>query len=148
MSIVSTLRFLNTSRAGGRANHQRPRNAVSDSTLVQDRTALGPLEGTARAEQPPDITRIVLFVLVLGALLVGSFWTLLPFLSALIWATTITIATWPLLIRLQGLTGRRSIAVTIMTVLVLLTFIVPFALAISTLLDAAHRSPALMSDFL
>ena len=100
------------------------------------------------SERSSDITRIVLFVLVIGALLAGSFWTLLPFLSGLIWATTIAIATWPLLQRLQRLTGRRSFAVAIMTVLVLLAFIVPFALAVSTVLDAASRSPAVMNDFL
>ena len=100
------------------------------------------------SERSSDITRIVLFVLVIGALLAGSFWTLLPFLSGLTWATTIAIATWPLLQRLQRLTGRRSFAVAIMTVLVLLAFIVPFALAVNTLLDAASRSPAVMNDFL
>ncbi|HEY1308216.1 MAG TPA: AI-2E family transporter YdiK [Vicinamibacterales bacterium] len=100
------------------------------------------------AERSSDITRIVLFVLVIGALLAGSFWTLLPFLSGLIWATTIAIATWPLLLRLQRLTGRRSYAVAIMTVLVLLAFIVPFALAINTLLDAASQSPRVINDFL
>ena len=95
-----------------------------------------------------DLTRIILFVLVIGALLVGSFLTLLPFLSGLIWATTIAIATWPALVRLQRLTGGRRLAVTIMTLVVLLVFIVPVALAISTLLDAANRSPAVMHDFL
>ena len=95
-----------------------------------------------------DITRIMLFVLVVGALLVGSFWTLLPFLSGLIWATTIAVATWPVLMRLQRLTGRRSFAVAIMTLVVLLAFIVPFVLAISTLLDAADRSPTVINDFL
>ncbi|AMY08200.1 hypothetical protein LuPra_01393 [Luteitalea pratensis] len=32
-------------------------------------------------ERSPDITRIVLLVLVLGILLAGTAWTLLPFLS-------------------------------------------------------------------
>jgi predicted PurR-regulated permease PerM len=89
-----------------------------------------------------DVTRIVLFVLMIGVLLAGSVLTLLPFLSGLIWATTIADVTWPMLLRLERLTGRRSLAVAIMTLLVLLAFIVPFALAISTLLDAAGRSPA------
>jgi predicted PurR-regulated permease PerM len=44
--------------------------------------------------------------------------------------------------------GRRALAVATMTLLVLLVFIVPFALAISTMLDAAGRSPAVMNDFL
>jgi predicted PurR-regulated permease PerM len=96
-----------------------------------------------------DITRTVLFVLIIGALLVGSLWTLLPFLSGLIWATTITIATWPVLLRMERLTGgRRSLAVAIMTLLVLLAFIVPFSLAIATVMDAAAESPALIHAFM
>jgi predicted PurR-regulated permease PerM len=39
-------------------------------------------------------------------------------------------------------------AVAIMTLAVLLTFIVPFVLAISTLLNAAERSPMVLNDFL
>jgi predicted PurR-regulated permease PerM len=67
----------------------------------------------------------------------------------MIWATTIAVATWPLLLRLERATGgRRTLAVALMTLVVLLVFIVPFALAISTLLDAAGRSPAVMNDFL
>ena len=102
-----------------------------------------------RAEGPSDITRIILFVLVIGTLLLASLWTLLPFLSGMIWATTITVATWPLLLRLESATGgRRALAVAVMTLLVLLVFIVPFALAISTMLDAAGRSPTVMNAFL
>jgi predicted PurR-regulated permease PerM len=95
-----------------------------------------------------DITRIVLFVLVIGILLAGSAWTLLPFLSGMIWATTLAVATWPTLLRVQQLCGgRRWMAVTLMMVLVLLVFIVPFALAVSAMLDAAQRSPTVMNDF-
>jgi predicted PurR-regulated permease PerM len=96
-----------------------------------------------------DITRTILFVLVIGALLVGSAWTLLPFLNSLIWATTIAIATWPVLLRVERVTGgRRGRAVAIMTLTILLLFIVPFALAIGALMDAANRSPAVLGDFL
>ena len=98
-------------------------------------------------QESSDIPRIVLFVLVIGVLIAGSFWTLLPFISGLIWTTTIVVATWPVLLRLQGITGRRSFAVVIMTVVVLLAFIAPLMLAISTLLDAADRSPAVVNDF-
>src|SRR5262245_8019406 len=102
-----------------------------------------------RPETSNDITRIILFVLVIGALLLGSLWTLLPFLSGMIWASTIAVATWPVLLRLERATGgRRTVAVALMMLVVLLVFIVPFALAISTLLDAAGRSPTVMQDFL
>ena len=96
-----------------------------------------------------DITRIVLIVLLIGLLIVGSFWTLLPFLGALIWATTIAVATWPLLTLVQQKTGgRRTVAVVIMTLLMLLVFIVPLSVALSALLEAAGRSPALVHDFM
>ena len=102
-----------------------------------------------RSESSSDITRIVLSVLAIGALLVGSVWTLLPFLSGLIWAMTIAVATWPALLQLERMTGgRRSLAVALMTLLVLLVFVVPFVLAIGTLLDSAANSPAVMNDFL
>ena len=102
-----------------------------------------------QSDRSPDITRIVLFVLVIGILLAGSVWTLLPFLSGLIWATTIAVATWPTLLQLERLAGgRRWVAVLVMTLLVLLVFIVPFALAVSALLDAANQSPTVMNAFL
>ena len=95
--------------------------------------------GAMTVEPSRDITRIMLFVLVVGMLLLGSFWTLLPFLGGLIWATTIVVATWPALVRLQQLTGRRALAIATMTLLVLLAFIAPFVVAIGALLDAARR---------
>jgi predicted PurR-regulated permease PerM len=102
-----------------------------------------------RFEETTDITRIVLWVVVVGMLLAGSFLTLLPFLSGLIWATTLAVATWPALIRLERvLWGRRSLAVAAMTLLVAVAFIVPFVIAISTLINAASQSPAVLKDFL
>jgi len=102
-----------------------------------------------RSEETGDITRIVLWVVVLAMLLTASFLTLQPFLSGLIWATTIAVATWPALIRLQAVMGgRRSLAVATMTLLVALAFVLPILMATSTLIDAATRSPAVMGDFL
>ncbi len=101
------------------------------------------------SETSNDIPRIVLFVVVIGALVAGSVWTLLPFLNGLIWAMTIAIATWPMLLRVQRLVGgRRWLAVSIMTLLVVLVFIAPLALAISSLVDAARRSQTVIDDFI
>jgi predicted PurR-regulated permease PerM len=94
-----------------------------------------------------DVTRIVLLVLVIGLLLAGTLWTMAPFLGALIWATTIVIATWPVMTSLERRMGR-TFAVAIMTILVLLAFILPLWVAVSTLLEAADRSPAMLRDFL
>lgn len=83
-----------------------------------------------------DITRITLSVLFIGGLLTASFWILQPFLLAIAWAATLVIATWPLMLWVQRHTGnRRSIAVLVMTLILLLVLIVPFWLAISTIID-------------
>lgn len=96
-----------------------------------------------------DITRVVLMVLFIVMLLTGSFLTLLPFLGGLIWAATVVIATWPLLLRVRAKTGKRPwVAVLVMTSVVLLAVILPFGFAVSTLLDVAHRGPEVLGDFL
>ena len=42
-----------------------------------------------------DLPRDLLAVLFIGALIGVSLWILRPFLVAMIWATTIVVATWP-----------------------------------------------------
>ncbi len=87
-------------------------------------------------------------VLVIALLLAGSLWTMLPFLGGLIWAATVVIATWPLLLRVRARTGKRQwLAVVFMTGVVLLVLIVPFAMAVSTLLDVLHRGPELVGEY-
>jgi predicted PurR-regulated permease PerM len=99
-------------------------------------------------QTPSDVPRIMLLVIIIGLLLVGSFWTLLPFLGALAWATMIVVATWPLLLLVQRKTGgRRSVAVLIMTLVALAAFLAPLVATVSTIIDAADRSPAVMRDF-
>jgi predicted PurR-regulated permease PerM len=91
-----------------------------------------------------DLTRTVLVVLIIGVLISGSLWTLMPFLSALMWATTIVVATWPQLLAVQRrLGGHRTAATAFMTLLILAVLIVPFVTALGVLLDAAVKS----SDF-
>jgi predicted PurR-regulated permease PerM len=94
-----------------------------------------------------DVTRLVFLVLFIAMLLAGSFWTLLPFLGGLIWAATVVIATWPLLLRLRARTGRPWLAVLTMTSVTLLAVILPFGFAVSTLLDLAHRGPELLGEY-
>lgn len=85
-------------------------------------------------ESQPDTTRTFLGVLFLGVLIGASLWILKPFLGAGIWAVTIVTATWPLMTSIQGrLGGRRSLAVAVMTVILLCVLVVPFWLAIGTI---------------
>lgn len=97
----------------------------------------------------PDVTRTTLSVLIIGVLIVGSLWTLLPFIGALIWATAIVVATWPLLLWVQErVGGRRSLATTIMVVIVAILVIVPFWVAINALLDASTNLIAVVRSYL
>lgn len=83
-----------------------------------------------------DVTRTTLAVLFIGGLIAASFWIVRPFLSSFVWATMIVVATWPVLLTLQArLGGRRGLAVLVMTVGLLLILVVPFWLAIDTILE-------------
>jgi predicted PurR-regulated permease PerM len=78
------------------------------------------------------------------ALLVGtSLWVLQPFLGPTIWATMVVVATWPVMLRVQGwLGGRRVLAVMVMTLLLLLLFVVPLTVAVSTIVKNADQIAA------
>ena len=87
-----------------------------------------------------DLAQRTLGVLVIAGLIVTSLWILKPFLPAVIWATTLVIATWPIMRRLQDrLWGKRALAVAIMTFALLLVFVVPFWLAIGTIVTHSDR---------
>ena len=74
-----------------------------------------------------DLPQIVFATLIICGLLATALWIVAPFAAALIWATTIVVATWPLLLRLQGLlAGRRGAATAVLTVALLLLVVVPF----------------------
>ncbi len=84
-----------------------------------------------------DLTRTILRTLFIVALMGISLWILLPFLAAIIWAVTIVAATWPLMITIQSwLWGRRGLAVTVMTLILLAVLVVPLSAAIGVI--AAH----------
>jgi predicted PurR-regulated permease PerM len=87
-----------------------------------------------------DVTRITLAVLFIGSLIAASFWVFKPFLTSFIWATIIVVATWPILLKLQAwLWNRRSLAVTVMTVVLLLFLIIPLSFAIGAIVDSADK---------
>jgi predicted PurR-regulated permease PerM len=87
-----------------------------------------------------DITRITLAVLSIGLLILGALWILRPFLGAVIWATMVVVASWPMLLWLQArLWGRRWLATAVMTSALMLTFVVPLTLAIGTIVLEADR---------
>lgn len=83
-----------------------------------------------------DIARGVLAVLFIVTLIGSSIWILRPFLGAIVWAATIVVATWPLMISIQAkLFGKRALAVTVMTLFLLCVLVVPLTLAIGTIVS-------------
>ena len=88
------------------------------------------------AEIDRDITRTVLAVLFILALIGSSIWILRPFIGAIVWATTIVVATWPLMISVQAwLWNKRGLAVTVMTLVLLCVLVVPLTFAVVTIVS-------------
>jgi predicted PurR-regulated permease PerM len=97
------------------------------------------------AQVQRDVARTTLAVMFIGGLALATFWVMRPFLAAIVWAATLVIATWPIMLRVQRqLWGRRWIAVIVMTLALLLVVIVPFWLAIGTIVANAGRIFALV----
>ncbi len=96
--------------------------------------------GPMTSDPPRDLTRATLTVLVVGVLLLCSLWVVRPFLPATVWAVTIVVATWPLLLRLQKVLWRsRALAVAVTTLVILLVFVAPFWVATATILARADE---------
>ena len=82
-----------------------------------------------------DLTRLTLAVLFIGGLILVSFLVMRPFLPAIVWAATLVLATWPLMLWVQRQVGQsRTLAVLIMTLTILIILIVPLWLAVSTII--------------
>jgi predicted PurR-regulated permease PerM len=88
---------------------------------------------TEAAKSTSDLPRTVLALLVMLALIAASLWILRPFLLPALWATMIVVATWPLMQRVEQRLHRRGLAVAVMTFAMLVVFVVPVLLAMSTL---------------
>ncbi len=76
----------------------------------------------------------------------GSLWVLRPFLPALIWATTVVVATWPLMLALQKkrLWHKRTLAAIGMIGAILLIIVLPLVGAVITLVDHSDQIVALV----
>lgn len=100
--------------------------------------------GPAMKQDSRDLTRTVLSLVTLGALIGCSLWILQPFVPAIIWAVMIVVATWPLMLGVQArLGGRRAPAVAVMTLALLFVLVLPLLLAAETLVENAGRITAL-----
>jgi predicted PurR-regulated permease PerM len=96
------------------------------------------------AESPQTLTvkrfeRLASLVAI-GLVIIGCVVVLLPFVSALLWATVLCYCTWPLFLRLERLLGRRrTLAAVVMTFLISVVVVVPFVFAGITLAENVAR---------
>ena len=113
-------------------SHDHLRHPRGAAAPVEDLNGMTPFSS--------DLTRVVLAVLSIGVLIASSFWVLRPFLPAIIWSTMLVVATWPVMLRVQArLWNRRSLAVTVMTLILILLLVIPLSVAISTIVDHADQ---------
>ncbi|MGE9552174.1 AI-2E family transporter YdiK [Erwinia amylovora] len=83
-----------------------------------------------------DLPQIVFSLLFITLMIVACFWVVQPFVLGFAWASMVVIASWPLMIKIQGwLWGRRSLAVVAMTLILLLLFIIPIAVLVNSLIE-------------
>jgi predicted PurR-regulated permease PerM len=93
-----------------------------------------------QANRSQDLVRTTFQLLALGALIAASFWIVRPFLESLAWATMIVISTWPLLLHAQAwLGGRRSLAVALMAIALLLILVLPLYFGITAIVQNAKQ---------
>ena len=93
-----------------------------------------------------DLTRTVFAVLLMLILISAAFYVLRPFLLSMVWAMTIVVSTWPLMLRLQARLRRRGLAVAAMTGTIVLVFVVPLLLMVQTLVEHADTIIAWMGS--
>jgi len=80
-------------------------------------------------EIPKKSLEPVIGVVALALLLLGCLLVLSPFVSALLWAVVLTFSTWPVYARLLGWLGnRRTLAASIMLLLLVVGVVLPFVL--------------------
>ncbi len=82
-----------------------------------------------RIEQIVEITALVF-------LAIGCFIVLHPFVSALLWAAILCFSTWPVYSRLEHiLRGKRTLAATLMTLLIAMIIVVPIVVLGASLVE-------------
>jgi predicted PurR-regulated permease PerM len=89
---------------------------------------------------PPSSIDRTLTLAVLALLVVGVFFVLQPFITAILWAAILAVTLWPLFIWLrERLGGRRSLAALLLVGLIAVTVLAPFVIVGATIAENAER---------
>jgi predicted PurR-regulated permease PerM len=87
-----------------------------------------------------DLPRTTLAVFFMVGLAAAALWILRPFVPAIVWATMVVVAMWPLMLKLQArLWGKRWAAVTVLTAALLLAFVIPLSLGITMIVGQTEH---------
>ena len=90
--------------------------------------------------KPPSRIDQALTLAVLAMLIIGCYFVLQPFLTAILWAAILCTTTWPLYLRLHARChGRDALAAFVMVVVLGLLMLAPFAIVGATIADNAER---------
>jgi predicted PurR-regulated permease PerM len=90
----------------------------------------------ASASQSGDLAKNTMAVFFMFGLTAAALWIVSPFIPAIVWATMIVVALWPVMLKFQAwLGGRRWAAVTVMTIGLLLLLVIPFSLAVTAIVE-------------
>ena len=96
------------------------------------------------ASHPRDLARTTLGVLFIVGMIVLCVIIVRPFAASTVWAATLVLATWPWLRKLEKyFGGRRSAAVAVMTLGLLLVFMIPLSMAVAAIARNAEAILAL-----
>jgi predicted PurR-regulated permease PerM len=99
------------------------------------------MQPTPMKEPRPQFLNEAVMLACIAALAFGVLAVLRPFLPAILWATIIVVATWPLMLRVQRFFGgRRGLAVAAMSTGLFVVIVAPVGLLLGTLIT---RLPAL-----
>ncbi len=91
----------------------------------------------------------IVLVLCIGALVAGAVAVIRPFLPALVWASIIVIATWPVMRRLQVLcNGHRHLAISLMSLGLLIVVVLPVTWLLNTLITHAPQLKDMVSGWI
>ncbi len=112
---------------------------MTKSSSPKPLAAHSPLSATMQQsarQQRFDLPRILFSLMFITIMIIACFWVVQPFILGFAWASMVVIATWPLMLKMQKLLwGKRALAVTGMTLLLCLLFVMPISILVSTVMD-------------
>ena len=98
-------------------------NSISGGGL---RAIMPPYKEQGLIEEKCKLIEYLVSALVLFLIIVGCFFVLRPFISALLWAIILSFSTWPVYKWWERLfKGRKTLAATVMTLLLTVALLIP-----------------------